>query len=185
MMIEFMQHLILLIIILLAVGLAYVPLRWPGGLHMTFSQHVAAHHWSKIYYALLFLTILPLLLLFIVVWLVPERGLPNSFIWFATIAVVFQIACTFVPETGGRRTIIHRILAAISGIAMMPLVVMLIVDQYLSFLARVVAFVVLILMLTLLSVALMYQKGYNKALLLQIGYYIGFFIAILVATYVG
>jgi hypothetical protein len=152
---------------------------------MTFSQHVAAHHWSKIYYALLFLVTLPLLLLFLIVWLVPEKGLPSAFIWFATIAVVFQIACTIVPETGGRRTIIHRILAAISGIAMMPLVVMLIIDQHLSFLTRVVAFVVLIIMSTLLFVALMYQKGYNKALLLQIGYYTGFFIAILAATYVG
>lgn len=180
-----MQHLILLVIILLVAGLAYVPLRWPGGLHMTFSQHVAVHHWSRIYYALLLLATLPLLLLFLVAWLVPERSLPSAFIWFATIAVIFQIACTFVPETGGRRTIIHRILTAISGIAMMPLVVMLIADQHLSPLARVVAFGVLILMLTLLFVVLMHRQGYNKALLLQIGYYAGSFVAILAATYVG
>ncbi len=68
---------------------------------------------------------------------------------------------------------------------MLPLMVMLIADQYLSPFARIVAFVALILMLTLLSVALTHQKGHKKALLLQIGYYAGFFAAILAATYTG
>lgn len=180
-----MQHLILLIILLLIAGLAYVLRRWPGGLHMTFSQHVARHHWSIIYYIVLFLASLPLLLWFITAWLVPQRDLPNTFIWFAAAAVIFQIACTFVPETGGTKTTIHRILTGISGLAMLPLMVMLAMGQQLSLFSRIVAGIALLCMLALLSIALTHQKGYHKALLLQVGYYTGFFAAILAVTYIG
>lgn len=180
-----MQHLILLIIILLAGGLAYVPLRWPGGVHMTFSQHVARSRWSQIYYSLFFLVTLPLLLWFFVAWLVPEKRLPAAFIWFAVIAVIFQIACTFVPEVGGTKTKIHRVLTGVSGLAMLPLVMMLVSARYLSLFTRLVAAGMLLVMLVLLAIALRHQRGYSKALLLQIGYYTGFFIAVLAATYIG
>lgn len=180
-----MQHLILLVVILLIAGLAYVPVRWPGGLHMTFSQHVAAARWSRIYYSLFFLIILPLLLWFFIAWLVPEKDLPTAFIWFAAVAVAFQIACTFVPEVGGIRTKIHRILTGISGFAMLPLVIMLALAQHLSLFTKFVALGMLVVMLVLLAIALRHQKGHNKALLLQIGYYGGFFIAVLAATYIG
>jgi len=180
-----MQHLILLVTILLITGLSFIPLRWPGGLHMTFSQHVAAHRWSKVYYVLLFLVTLPLLLWFFAAWFVPERGLPSAFTWFAAVAIIFQIGCTFVPETGGRRTTVHRTLTGISGVAMVPLVVMLAMGEHLSLFARAVAGLALIFMLTLLSIALTHQKGHHKALFLQIGYYTGFFVAILAATYAG
>jgi len=182
---NYMQHLILLIILLLVAGLAYVPRRWPGGLHMTFSQHVARHHWSIVYYIVLFLASLPLLLWFFVAWFVPERGLPDAFIWFAAVAVVFQVACTFVPETGGIKTTIHRILTGISGITMLPLMLLLVTDWHLSTLSRVVAAAALVGMLILLSIALTHQKGYHKALLLQVGYYTGFFVAILTVTYIS
>lgn len=180
-----MQHLILLVIALLAAGLAYVPARWPGGLHMTFSQHVAADRWSKIYYSLLFLVTLPLLLWFFIAWFVPEKGLPATFVWFATVAVIFQIACTFVPETGGTRTTRHRVLTGISGLAMLPLVIMLVSAQHLSSFTKLMAAGMLAVMLALLAIALSHQKGHRRALLLQVGYYAGFFITILTATYAG
>jgi hypothetical protein len=180
-----MQHLILLIIILLTAGLAYVPVRWPGGLHMTFSQHAATDRWSKIYYLLLFSVTLPLLLWFFIAWLVPEKNLPAAFTWFAMVAVVFQIACAFTPEVGGRLTKIHRILTGISAFAMLPLVAMLALAPALSSFTRLVAASTLVVMLVLLTIALRHQRGHSKAMLLQIGYYAGFFIALLVATYIG
>jgi len=134
---------------------------------------------------IVFLVTLPLLLWFLITWLVPEKGLPIAFIWFAVIAVLFQIACTFVPEVGGMRTKIHRLLTGISGFAMLPLVAILALAQQLSFFTRLVAIGVLVVMLVLLTIALKHQKGHNKALLLQVGYYAGFFIAVLTATYIG
>src|SRR5882672_4665850 len=104
-----MQHLGLLTVLLLIVGLTFTVTTWKGGVHLTFSQHVARKRSSKIFYSLLFLITLPILMLFFYAWLVPTKNLPNSFLWFSTIAVLFQIICTWIPEEGGRKTVVHRV----------------------------------------------------------------------------
>ena len=178
-----MQHLIILIILLLVVGLTFTAIKWKGGLHMTFSQHAATSRWSKIFYSLLFLVTLPMLMLFFVAWFVPTKNLPSAFLWFAAIAIIFQIACTWVPEEGGRRTTVHRILAGISGVALLPLVVIIATSPHLSLLLKNIAWVALFVMMILLGITLMNQKGYRYALLLQVGYYAVFFIVLLITTY--
>lgn len=178
-----MQHLLALVIIVLILGLTYTVTKWPGGLHMTFSQHVAIARQSAIYYAFLFLATLPLLVWFIGGWLVPQKQLPDAFLWFAYIAVVFQIVCTWFPEVGGWRTTVHRLLTGISGIAMLPLVIILATAPSLSVPVRLSAWAALGFMVFLLAIALSNQKGYKWALLLQIGYYAAFFVVLLLATY--
>ncbi len=150
---------------------------------MTFSQHVVATRWSKIFYALLFLVTLPLLVWFIAAWLVPNKHLPEAFLWFTYVAVIFQILCTWFPEEGGWKTTLHRMLTGISGVAMLPLVVILAMSTNLSLFVRVVAWAAVGFMITLLTVALRNQKGYKWALPLQIGYYSAFFLVIVLATY--
>jgi hypothetical protein len=178
-----MQHLLLLVIIMLIFGLAYTVTKWPGGLHLTFSQHVALARRSAIYYAFLFLATLPLLAWFISGWLVPQKQLPDAFLWFTYIAVLFQIVCTWFPEVGGWRTTVHRALTGISGIAMLPLMVMLATASRLSVAVKFFGWIALALMIFLLAIALSNQKGHRWALLLQIGYYAAFFAVLLMATY--
>jgi len=180
-----MQHLIIFIILLLIIGLTFTVIRWRGGLHMTFSQHAAANRWSKIYYALLFLVTLPLLMLFFIAWFVPTKHLPNAFLWFAATAIIFQIICTWVPEEGEGKRIVHRILTGISGVALLPLVGIIATSTYLSMILRNVAWVALFLMMVLLGIALVNQKGYRYALLLQVGYYAIFFTVIVITTYLA
>lgn len=178
-----MQHLLVLIIAALILGLTFTVTRWPGGLHMTFSQHVARARWSKIYYALLFLVTLPVLAWFIAAWLVPGKQLPEAFLWFTYIAVLFQILCTWFPEEGGWKTAVHRVLTGISGVAMLPLVVMLATASSLPLFVKFTAWVAFGFMMVLLAIALSHQKGYKWALLLQVGYYAAFFLVLLVVTY--
>ena len=150
---------------------------------MTFSQHVARDRWSAIYYVFLFLATLPLLTLFVGEWLVPQKQLPNAFLWFTHGAVLFQVVSTWFPEVKGWRTIIHRVLTGISGIAMLPLVFILATTSSLSGAVRFIAWIALAFMVILLVIALSNQKGYKWALLLQIGYYAAFFVVLLAATY--
>jgi hypothetical protein len=178
-----MQHLILFITLLLTLGLAFTVIRWRGGVHMTFSQHAATNRSSKIFYSLLFLVALPILMLFFSSWLVPNKNLPDIFLWFAWVAVVFQIVCTWVPEDGGMRTVIHRILTGISGIAILPPVAIIATTSNLSVFMHTTSLIALFLMIALLGVALKHQKGYKWALLLQVSYYAIFFLVILAATY--
>lgn len=178
-----MQNLALFDLVILIVGLTITVTKWKGGLHMTLSQHAATSRWSKIYYSLLFLITLPILMLFFAGWFVPTKNLPSTFLLFAAIAVIFQIACTWVPEEGVRKTIIHRILTGISGVALLPLVIIIATSKNFSIAIHIFAWVAFIFMVILLSIALSNQKGYRYALLLQIGYYTAFFIIILMATY--
>ena len=177
-----MQHLIILVILLLIAGLTFTVTKWRGGLHMTFSQHAATNRWSKIFYALLFLVTLPILMLFFVEWFVPIKDIPSIFLWFAAIAIIFQIACTWVPEEGGRKTVIHRILTGISAVALLPLVFIIATSSQLA-IVRNIAWGGLLLMIMLSIIALTNKKGYRFALLVQISYYAIFFLIILTTTY--
>ena len=150
---------------------------------MTFSQHAATSRWSKIYYSLLFLTTLPLLMWFFIAWFVPHKHVPTVFLWFATISVVFQMLCTWFPEEGGAKTRIHRLLTGISGIAMLPVVGIIVTSASTSTWVRAMAWVGLLLMLGLLGIALKNRKGFRWALLLQIGYYGIFFVILGLVTY--
>jgi hypothetical protein len=179
-----MQNLGLLSFLLLGAGLTFTVTKWPGGLHMTFSQHAAVSRWSKVFYSLLFMIVLPVLFLFFAMWFVPAKGLPGAFLWIAAISVLFQIACTWIPEEGGRKTIIHRLLTSVSGVALLPLIVIIATSSNLSTLVRYTAWVALIAMVALLMVALGNQKGFRYALLLQVGYYAAFIGVILLVTYI-
>lgn len=179
-----MQHLGLLAIMLLVVGLAVTIMKRPAGLDKTFSQRVANNKKAEVYYALLFVVILPLLYVFFAGWFVPKYSISQSFLWFAAIAIAFQIACTFVPERGGTRTIIHRVLTAISGIALLPLVMIIATADRIAESLQYVAWAAFVFMAVLLATAVLNQKGFKYALLLQIGYYVPFFCIVLLVTYV-
>ena len=179
-----MQHLVVLSFFLLIIGLIVTMVKLPGGLTRTFSQRVANNKIAEILYALLFIIALPLLYLFLATWFVPVKHVTNIFLWFAAIAVMFQIACTFVPERGGNMTLVHRALTGVSGIALPPMVYIIAITNSLAIEIRLIAWVILGLMAGLLGIALVNQKGFKYALLLQVGYYVLFFAIILLATYV-
>lgn len=179
-----MQHLILLTITLLIVGLAFTMLRWRGGLHMTFSQHAAVNRTATIYYSLLFLVTLPILITFFATWYVPVNNLPSAFLWFAVASALFQIVCTWFPENGGTNTKIHRVLTGLSGVTLLPLMMIIASSSNFSDIVRIITWAALAVMLVLLSIALKNQGGYRYALLLQIGYYATFFMALLISTYI-
>ncbi len=178
-----MQHLGLLSFILLAIGLGITATVLPGGLGKTFSQRVANRKTAEILYSLLFITTLPLLYIFFVLWFVAALDMPSYLLYFVAVAAIFQILCTWVPERGGRMTVYHRLLTGISGVALLPVV--LIVALYSnSMVTSITAWTTLVGMLLLLAIALLNQQGYKYALLLQVGYYALFFAVILLLTYV-
>lgn len=178
-----MQHLGLISILILIIGLVVTVGKRPAGLDRTLSQRVANNKQSEILYSVLFMTALPLLFLFFSRWLVPANDLPKTFLWFAAISIIFQIACTWIPERGGRMTTVHRLLTGISGVALLPMVVLIATAQSVASGLKYTVWLGLLLMLALLSIALAKQKGFRYALLLQVGYYSLFFGIILLVTY--
>lgn len=178
-----MHNLIILVLLLLVVGLTFSVVHWKGGMHMTFSQHVATNRTATIYYSLLFFITLPILITFFATWYVHKNHLTYVFLWFAVTSSFFQILCTFFPENGGTNTKIHRFLTGISGITLLPLMIIIGLSSHFSNFVHYISWVALSIMLILLSIALKNQNDYRYALLLQIGYYAAFFITILISSY--
>lgn len=114
-------------VVSLIAGLSAMALLRPLGWHQTFSRHAAQSSQLTYYYALLFMvTFVPMA----IVWqfhIIPVYSLPTAFsvlIWLATFT---QIACTFIPDTGGQHSILHLILAGTSAASLALLVTLLIV----------------------------------------------------------
>jgi hypothetical protein len=179
-----MQYLGLIAFIILIIGLTFTAIVMPGDLSKTFSQRVANNKRAEILYSLLFMITLPLLYLFFATWLVPAKALSQYFLLFAAIAATFQILCTWVPERGGTMTVIHRTLTGISGVALLPMVLLIATVSNISPVMIFMSWIVLILMIILLAIGLVNQKGFKYALLLQVGYYVLFVAVILLVTYV-
>lgn len=173
----------ILAVSILAIGLSFVVVKWPKSRHFTFSQHVAVSKQSILYYVGLFAVVLPLLILFFLRWFVPEFKISN---WFSVLMIassVAQLACTLVPETGGRRSEYHRALAGISAILLLPALTLLLFSQQIETLGKIISTLGLITMLAvILSVAVHKGKPRNF-LLLQSLYFTAFFLPILSVAY--
>ena len=177
------KYLGLISFIVIVSGLFFTVWRWPGGLHMTFSQHVARSRSSAIYYSLFFALSLPLLCTFLVSWFAPAFQLSDWYGFLVIVSSIFQFLCTLVPEVSGWKVRVHRILAGISGILLLPATALIIASPVITRTDKILTGVCLAGMVMLLAIALKNQKSYPYALLLQAGYYFLFFVPILFITY--
>jgi hypothetical protein len=177
------KYLGLISFIIIVGGLFFTVWRWPGGLHMTFSQHVARRRSSVVYYSLFFALSLPLLCIFLVDWFAPTYQLPSWYNLLVIVSSIFQFLCTLVPEITGWRVIAHRILTGVSGVLLLPATALIITSPVITRTDKVLAGTCLAGMTILLAIALKNQKHYPYALLLQGGYYLLFFVPILFITY--
>lgn len=184
---EIYKNLILLVSLIAAIGLLIILKLWPYGAHRTFSQHIARHRAGIIYYILLFLIILPLLLLYIFKWFIPTFQPPALFGVFIILSTVSHFACTLVPETGGRKTTIHQMLAYLGADCLLPATFLITLTPSISFAGRIVAAISSMAMAIIIAT---FVKTYAKnngehkyLLILQATYFALFFATLLTATY--
>ena len=178
------RHFGLISFLILLVGLAFVIIKWTHGRRMTFSQHVAMQKSSTYYYIILFSIVLPLLLLFFIYWFTPIFHLPIWFNVFVTIAAIAQYICTIIPEIDGWKAKYHRILAGISGIFLIPPLVILLSSHYISDTSKIIILLGLFCMITVVFTLIAGKaKQYEPSYIHQSAYYCAFFIPILAANY--
>jgi hypothetical protein len=160
---------------MLFLGLIFVVIKWPKGLSSTFSQHVAQSKVSIVYYQFLFLIALPVLLLYVLKWLEPTFDLGILFSLMIILSAVFQVGCTFIPETGGTKTKVHRTLAFASADLLIPVMIIMALNSNLGLFARCVCATSAIIM-TLIALVLVPTKGrHDKVLIFQAIFYAVFF----------
>ena len=170
-----MELLLLLILAILAFGLTGLIWLWPRGREFSFSQHAAQNRSATLYYAALFLIVMPLLVAYFVLWFQPELGAPTSFVVCIVLAAVLQIACTFFPEKG-RWIGLHRWLAGLSAALLIPSLALLLLANVAP-LSRGIIVGGIIVMLAIV-VILARDKKKRVPYALQLVYYAAFFIPI-------
>lgn len=181
------KHLILVVSGIVVLGLSTVLKLWPYGMHRTFSQHVARHKSGILYYIALFATILPLLLVFIFKWFIPTFHPSALFGFFIILASISHFACTLVPETGGRKTTIHQLLAYLSADCLLPATLIVALTSSVSLIGRMAAIIassIMAIIIILFVKSYVKNKGEHQYLLaLQAAYFALFFITLVIATY--
>lgn len=177
-------HIIWIGLVLLTVGLCGVVKFWPeGGSSKTFSQHVSHYKSGVLYYILLFTVTLPLFGVFFLGWFAPTYNLSILFSISIIIALVTQYLCTFIPEVGNRRKVIHRGLAFISALGLLLAVLAALFSGSFSVIERVVLGVGLIVMALLLGIMAYTRANNARILYIQAGYFVVFFTSILLVAY--
>lgn len=177
------KYLGLLAVTVLILGLIIVVIKWPRGRDSTFSQHVAGQKISVFYYVMLFSIVLPLLLLFFFKWFMPEFGLSLWFGLFIVLSSITQYASTLVPETGGRKSHYHRVLAGISAILLVPALMIILTASPIGPLAKVITTVSLLAMVGIIYTIVRGKGKHPYLLLLQSAYFAAFFTPVLFISY--
>lgn len=173
----------LLAVSILTIGLLFVVVKWPKSRHFTFSQHVAGSKRSILYYVGLFTLVLPLLILFFLRWFVPEFEVS---VWFSVLVIascIAQLACTLVPETGGRRSDYHRVLAGISAVLLLPALALLLFSPLIYGLNKILSILGIITMLVVIFTVALQKGNPRNFLILQSLYFTAFFLPILSVAY--
>ena len=174
----------LLAFIILVIGLIFVIYRWPAGKHLTFSQHVALQKQSIIYYIILFSIALPLLLLFLVGWFQPTFQISPWFNVFIVLSAIGQLLATLVPETRGWKVKFHRFISGMSGVFLIPMLVLMLSSDQISVSGKIITLFGIITMACVIGVLMISKKEmFTPSYIHQSIYYGGFFIPILAVSY--
>jgi hypothetical protein len=174
------KHLGIVSLTILIAGLIFLIKKWPQNIHHTFSQHAAANKVSTIYYSLLFAVVLPVLAVFLFSWFVPTFDISPLFTLLICLSLLCQFACTLVPEIGNKVKQ-HQILAGISGLLLLPSLVVCMFAPSLTEIDRLVIIIGIVIMTTVLL--LVTRKKIKYALVLQSIYFTAFFAPVLIISY--
>lgn len=171
-------------VILLVLGLIFVLYRWPAEKHLTFSQRVALQKQSIIYYVILFSVTLPLLLLFLVGWFQPTFKISPWFNTFIFLSSAGQLLATLVPETTGWKVKFHRFISGVSGVLLIPMLVLMLSSEEISIMGKVITLLGIITMACVIGVLMINKKEtFTPSYVHQSVYYAAFFIPILAVSY--
>ncbi len=177
------KYLLLFSLMVLVLGLLVLVKRWPQSRYKTFSQHAAVQKLTIYYYICLFVVVLPPLYLFFSDWLIPKYTLPSYVLVAVAVSSVSQVACTLVPEVGGRKTQTHQSLAGLSALALLPVMFALFTAPTISAFSKVITAICSIVMVSILLGLVFLRKKTLPGMFLQIGYFTAFFLPLLVLTY--
>lgn len=131
------------------------------------------------YYIALFSVFIPLFAVYFWGWLVPHMGLPLWASLCMVVSLATQYACTYVPEIEGAKAKIHRLLAGISALLLIPVVSAVVLAKLHMGQAVVTAMLALLIMVGVFVLVMLQRRNVRHTLVAQIVYFAAFFVAVL------
>lgn len=156
---------------------------WKGNASMTLSQHAAQFRASRIYYAAMWLLVLPPFVWFMIGPFLDKLELGILFKITALVAGFLMLIAAIVPELPGWKYHVHRYAAFGMATLFMPLTLMIGVASNANNIARTVSIILFIGMLVT-TIYLSFRGGkHPRMLIFQSLYVLAFHISILAAYY--
>ncbi len=177
-----MKNLGLLSIAVSWAGLIFLIRRWKGAKHMTFSQHAAQYKSSALYYAVLWSICLPLMAIYLFGWFTPTFHMGTGFRVLCGLAIFAMAVAAYVPETTGKRVVIHRWSAFGMALLFLPITVSIAVGGF-SLPTQVVAGLASLFMTWEIIILLRKKRAHPSMLPLQAAYIAALHLALVSATY--
>jgi len=164
--------------LLMTACLIYLVVKWPIGIHKTFSQHAAQSKALSIYYFLIFIVTMSAMSVGIWQWVsLQDPRFFGVFILFA-FAAITQILCTLFPERGrSKQIVIHRIFAGMSAGLLFACSLLLSATTSSNLQGICITGIATMALVAFVS---LFTKG-KFALILQAAYYLAFFVPMAIA----
>lgn len=179
-----MNHIGLISILISWAGLFFLIWKWKGNSSMTFSQHAARKKTSIIYYAVLWLIVLPPFYWFVMFPFAERLGLGSIFKVLVSLCSVAMLTAALVPETINWKYKVHRLSAYMMAYLMCPIVYVIALQAQLSLFARVTIWLIGFMMLFGVIKSILEKREHSKnTLIFQATYSALFHLAILIAYY--
>jgi hypothetical protein len=161
------------------VGLIFLIIKWPGNRSMTYSQHAAQTINSRIYYAAMWIIILPVFYYFVAIWLKDQLNLSDAYFVVASLATAGMLVAALVPEIGHKPRIIHRYAAFAMSTLMVPLLCFFMFsNEVVGFSKAIILFSILLMTFNVLL--LMSKSGIHKNMFfIQTSHILAFHISII------
>lgn len=138
---------------------------------------------SDLVFAVLSAIFLSLFLPFLFYWFIPTF---NISIWFGALIMassVTQYASALIPEVEGWKTRWHRLLASITGLSLIPALVILLLTDTVSLNGKITTGISLGVMIVIATLLLRRDGKHDYFLVLEFCYFGAFFVPILFIAY--
>ncbi len=179
-----MNNLGVLSILVCWAGLFFLIWKWKGNSSMTFSQHAARQKPSIIYYAILWLLVLPPFYWFLMFPFAEKTELGLPFRVLVSVCSIAMLMAALIPETNGWKHKIHRISAYLMAYTMCPIVLLIATEANISTTATILTWVIGLTMLFGVTKSIIEKRQHSDiTLIYQATYSALFHIAILLAYY--
>lgn len=182
--VEGFHHLGLVSMAIILLSLGFMLRKGGADIKQSLSGHAAIQRWSYALFAGGLLLGGALFYAFATKWLAPTLQLNGWFSAVLAFALICELVTAVVPDSGGRKSFIHRTFAWSMAVGMQIFVLLLWLAPAISSGAKIVVTALLVYMLVDWCLFLFVKASHRHFLVFQGTYILSFYLATLAATYI-